>query len=401
MINWLDRNLSDHKYPKSSQQITENFDGHTVSFLFRTIFVIFILTTRCLSLYVPQCSSYVCRTKPIAFFAPNPVMRIIPTVAFLAAAQLATDSCALATTVPVHTSKGIVVSQNELASAVGVKILRAGGNAVDAAIATAFALAVTHPAAGNIGGGGYIVYRPATGEPITYDFRETAPAKAAINMFLNKDGNYDPGIHHHSHRAVGVPGTVAGLYLAWKENGRLPWKQLVQPAVGLARDGFLISAGLAQSLKAVLPDMRRYPASVAQFSRSGVPYAPGERLRQDDLARTLARIAENGPKGFYEGKTAALVEREMLANEGLITRDDLKAYQPKRRAPVRGTYRGCEIISMPPSSSGGTALIEMLNILEGYDLRSSGFGSAQTVHLVVEAMRRVTRTARATWVIPI
>ena len=206
-------------------------------------------------------------------------------------------------------------------------------------------------------------------------------------MFL-KDGKYESTIHHQGYLSVGVPGTVAGLYLAWSEHGKLPWKRLVEPAVALARDGFVLSEGLARSLRAVLPEMKKYPASVAQFSKNGVPYEAGETFTQSDLGRTLARIAESGPAGFYEGETALLIEKEMKTNGGLITRADLKAYKPERRVPVKGTYRGYEVISMPPISSGGTALIEMLNVLEGYDLTASGFGSAHSVHLIAEAMRR-------------
>jgi gamma-glutamyltranspeptidase / glutathione hydrolase len=289
--------------------------------------------------------------------------------------------------VPERARDGMVVSQNSLASKVGADVLAEGGTAVDAAVATAFALAVTHPTAGNIGGGGFIVYRPSTGDPVAYDFREIAPAKSSPTMFL-RNGKYDEDLHHNSHLSVGVPGTVAGLHLAWKEQGRLPWRRLVDPAVALARDGFVVTYGLARSLENILPDMQKYPASLTQFSKNGQPYRPGDVLRQPDLARTLQRIAEQGPAGFYEGETAALIEKEMLANGGLITRADLKAYQPKTRVPLRGSYRGYDVISMPPISSGGTALMEMLNILEGYDLTKTGFGSADTIHLMTEAMRR-------------
>lgn len=296
--------------------------------------------------------------------------------------------CALvAGSAPARASLGMVVSQESLASDIGFQVIKNGGNAIDAAVATAFALAVTHPTAGNIGGGGFIVYRPATGGPVAYDFREMAPAGASPTMWL-KDGKYDVDLHHHSHRSVGVPGTVAGLHLAWKEHGSKPWKDLVLPAVALAREGFEVTHGLALSLKAMLPKFEKYPATVAQFSKQGVPYEAGEILRQPDLARTLQRIADHGPAGFYEGETAELIEKEMRANDGLITRADLKAYQAKQRAVVTGTYRGYEIISMPPPSSGGIAIIQMLNILEGWDLRTHGYGSAQNVHYMIEAMRR-------------
>jgi gamma-glutamyltranspeptidase/glutathione hydrolase len=281
----------------------------------------------------------------------------------------------------------MVASQSEIASKIGADVIGAGGTAVDAAVATAFALAVVHPAAGNIGGGGFIVYRPAKGEPVAYDFREMAPAKASPTMFLT-DGKYSAEVHHNSHLAVGVPGTVAGLHMAWKEQGKLPWKRLVEPAVALARDGFTVTEGLARSLKGAMRGMQKYPASVAQFSKSGTPYEAGEILKQPDLARTLDRIATQGPAGFYQGETALLLEKEMLANGGVITRDDLKNYAAKKRTPVRGTYRGYDVIAMPPASSGGVALIEMLNVLEGYDVPAMGFASANTVHLMAEAMKR-------------
>lgn len=289
---------------------------------------------------------------------------------------------------PFRAKGGMVVSQNQIASQVGADVLAEGGTAVDAAVATAFALAVTHPSAGNVGGGGFLVYRPAAGPPAAYDFREVAPAGSSPTMFIGKDGRYDPERHHYSHVAVGVPGTVAGLHLAWKENGKLSWRRLVDPAVRLARDGFALSEGLARSLQAVLPEMKKYPASLAAFSKAGVAYEPGEVFRQPDLARTLERIAAEGPAGFYSGETAELIEREMKANGGLITRQDLAAYAARRREPVRGSYRGYEVLSMPPISSGGTALIQILNVLEGYDLKQAGFGSAQAVHWTAEAMRR-------------
>jgi gamma-glutamyltranspeptidase / glutathione hydrolase len=288
---------------------------------------------------------------------------------------------------PVRTRGGMVVSQNELASQAGAQALRDGGTAIDAAVATAFVLAVTHPTAGNIGGGGFIVFRPASGAPAAYDFREVAPAKATPTMFL-EDGKYSAKRHHDSYLSVGVPGTVAGLHLAWKEHGRLPWKRLVEPAIALARDGFVVTEGLARSLRSALKPMAAYPASVAQFSKNGTPYEAGDILKQADLARTLQRIADQGPAGFYEGETAALVEKEMAAHGGLITRADLKAYQPRTRTPVTGTYRGYDILSMPPTSSGGVGLIEQLNILEGYDLKALGFRSAASTHAIIEAMRR-------------
>jgi len=306
---------------------------------------------------------------------------------FIAGLVVLAVATLIAESTPTRTKSGMVVSQNETASRVGAEVLRDGGSAIDAAVATAFALAVTHPTAGNIGGGGFIVYRPASGDPVAYDFREMAPAKASATMFL-QDGKYSSRVHHDSYLAVGVPGTVAGLHLAWQQHGRLPWNRLVSPAIALARGGFIVTDGLSRSLKGVLPQMADFPASVAQFTRNGVPYEAGDLLKMPDLARTLQRIADRGPAGFYEGETALLIEKDMAAHGGLITRDDLKAYQAKIRTPLRGTYRDLEVISIPPPSSGGTALIEMLNILEGFDLTPMGYGSAASLHLIAESMRR-------------
>jgi gamma-glutamyltranspeptidase/glutathione hydrolase len=268
----------------------------------------------------------------------------------LALVALVPDIAVADTSHPLRSPAGMVVSQSALASRVGSEVLQTGGSAVDAAVATAFALAVTHPAAGNVGGGGFLLYRPAQGEPVAYDFREKAPAAATATMFL-RDGAYDGKVHHESHLSVGVPGTVAGLHLAWKENGKLPWRRLVEPAIALAKDGFMVTDGLARSLEGVLPTLLGHPASRAQFSLDGAPYKAGDTLVQGDLARTLERIAAHGPAGFYEGETARLIAREMKDGGGLVTEADLAAYTPKRRAPVRGTYRGYEVLSMPPPSS--------------------------------------------------
>jgi len=311
-------------------------------------------------------------------------MRFAVAVAIVSSALAVTTG---ASSVPIRAKSGIVASQNETASRIGTDVIKDGGTAVDAAVATAFALAVTHPTAGNIGGGGFLVVRPAQGEPVTYDFREKAPAKASPTMWM-KDGQYSAERHHNSYLAVGVPGTVAGLHLAWKEQGKLPWKRLVEPAVTLARDGFPVSDNLSRSLKSVMRTMQKYPASVAAFTKNGVPYEPGEILKQPDLAKTLERIATQGPAGFYQGETAALLEKDMAANGGLITREDLKNYTAVRRAAVKGTYRGYDIISMPPPSSGGIGIIEMLNVLEGYDIKSMGFGSAAEIHVMAESMKR-------------
>ena len=315
-------------------------------------------------------------------------MRFLP----VRAAAVAVACALLVATVggssePVRARRGMAVASDGVAARVGRDVLQAGGSAVDAAVATAFALAVTLPAAGNIGGGGFLVHRGADGSSEAYDFRETAPAAASPEMFLS-GGVYDAARHHASHVAVGVPGTVAGLHRAWTDHGRLPWRRLVEPAVALARDGFVLTYARAASLAAALPRMSRYPASVAAFSDDGAPYAAGDRFRQPELATTLELIADEGPAGFYRGRTAALVAREMAAQGGLITEADLAAYEPRVREPVRGSYRGYEVVSMPPPSSGGVTLIQMLNVLEGYDLGAGGHGSALNVHRIAEAMRR-------------
>ena len=312
-------------------------------------------------------------------------MRLLHALLLLAAS--AAVPSAEAGSVPVRARNGMVVSQNAIASQVGMEVMLAGGNAVDAAVATAFALAVVHPTAGNIGGGGFLLLRPAKGPAAVYDFREQAPAAATPTMFL-KDGKYSSELHHDSPLAVGVPGTVAGLHMAWTDNGRMPWKGLLQPAISLAREGFMVSDGLARSLREVLPEMKRYPASLAQFSRQGVPYEMGDVLQQPDLAKTLERIAEKGARGFYDGETAELIEKEMKARGGLITREDLRRYTIYRRPPLRGTYRGIEILTVPPPSAGGVALLQCLNVLEGFDVPAMGPNSSLFVHTVSEALRR-------------
>ena len=285
--------------------------------------------------------------------------------------------------------RGMVVSASGIASAIGRDVLAAGGNAVDAAVATGFALAVTYPVAGNIGGGGFMVIRLPDGRATTIDFREMAPKSATPTMFTDSAGTYSARIHHDSHQSVGVPGTVAGFELAHRKYGSTKWSRLVDPAVRLAGDGFAAPTGLSQSLARELDgSFKEYPASVAAYSRSGRPYAAGDTIRQPDLAKTLTRIRDDGRDGFYKGETARLVAQDMRQNGGLITEDDLARYEAKERAPIRGTYRGYEIISMPPPSSGGVVLVEMLNILEGYPLEAAGHDSPRYVHLVTEAMRR-------------
>lgn len=286
---------------------------------------------------------------------------------------------------------GMVVSAYPDASLAGAEVLRAGGNAVDAAIATGMALAVTHPTAGNIGGGGFMVIRFPDGDATTIDFREKAPLAAHPGMFVDEAGEYSSAIHHRSHLAVGVPGTVAGFDLAHQRYGSAPWRDLVDPAVVLARDGFVLRERLAASLERMIPRFGDYPASLAQFSKAGAPYAVGEMLVQSDLAATLERIRDQGRAGFYQGETARLIAAEMVRGGGMITEEDLARYEAQEREPIRGTYRGYDVISMPPPSSGGVAIVQMLNILEGYDLGAMGHNSPEYVHHLAEAMRRAYR----------
>ncbi len=292
---------------------------------------------------------------------------------------------------PVRAGTGMVVSQHWLASEVGRDVLAAGGNAIDAAIATGFALAVVHPSAGNIGGGGFMVVRFPNGQTAAIDFREKAPLASFPQMWLDENGEYSSQVHHYSHKAVGVPGTVAGFDMAHKLYGDINWERVVYPSVALAQDGFEVSESLARGLARLVERMERYPATVAQFSKAGTPYAPGESLRQPDLANTLRRIMLEGRDGFYRGETARLIEAEMQRGEGILSSADLEIYQARERPPVRGTYRGYEIISMPPPSSGGVALVTMLNILEGFELSTFGHNTAPYIHHVSEAMRRAFR----------
>lgn len=280
------------------------------------------------------------------------------------------------------------MSASAIASEAGAQVLARGGNAVDAAVATGFALAVTYPTAGNIGGGGFMVIRMPDGKTTTFDFREKAPAAATPEMFTDSTGAYSSRKHHRTHLSVGVPGTVAGFALAHGKYGKSSWSSLVDPAVKLATDGFDVPTGLAASLSSAVTRLKDYPATVAAYSKNGTPYAVGERMKLPDLGRTLTRIRDGGRDGFYKGETARLIAEEMKRGGGVITEQDLAAYQAKERAAVKGTFNGYEVISMPPPSSGGIAMIEMLNILEGYDLKAAGHNSPRYLHLLTESMRR-------------
>jgi gamma-glutamyltranspeptidase / glutathione hydrolase len=290
-------------------------------------------------------------------------------------------------TEPVRARHEMVVSGTVPASEAGARVLAAGGNAVDAAIATGLALAVTHPAAGNIGGGGFMVIRFPDGTSTAIDFREKAPLAAYPEMFVGEDGEYSYERHHDSYLAVGVPGTVAGFWKAHSLYGTADWSTLVQPAIGLARDGFTVTPRLARGLAGLVERRSRYEGTVAAFSKGGVPYEAGELLRQPDLARTLERIRDQGRDGFYKGETARLLAEEMTRNGGMITEEDLARYQARERTPITGSYRGYDVVSMPPPSSGGIALVEMLNILEGFELSEMGHNSPEYLHYLTEAMR--------------
>lgn len=295
-----------------------------------------------------------------------------------------------ASRLPVRADHGMVASVSGIASQVGVEVMKRGGNAVDAAVAVAFTLAVSWPSAGNIGGGGFMLIRLADGTSEVIDYRERAPLAARRDMYLDEKGKPVEDLYENSYLAIAVPGTVAGLALAHRRHGKLPWRALVEPAARLARNGFTVDEYLARSLsgKRTTERLSRFPESRRIFLRDGRPYQPGERFRQPELAATLTRIARRGPRDFYEGETARLIVEDMKANGGIITLQDLREYEPSVRQPLRGTYRGYELLTMPPPSSGGTALLQMLNMLEHFELRSAGHHSAGYLHFLVEAMRR-------------
>jgi len=292
---------------------------------------------------------------------------------------------------PVVAKNGMVASQEKLATRVGVDILKAGGNAVDAAVAVGFALAVTHPQAGNIGGGGFmLVHLAGRNETIAIDYRETAPAAMTHDVFLDEKGEADPRKSRDSAIGVGVPGTVAGLALAHGQygSGKFTLAQLITPAIKLAREGFAVDDELADTLPRAQPRLVRWPSSAKIFLKpDGVALEHGDRLVQSDLAASLETIATDGARAFYEGPLGEKIAAAVRANGGIMTLDDLKNYRAIVRPPVRGTYRGYEIASMPPPSSGGVHLLQMLNILEGFPLRETGAQSAATLHLMIEAMK--------------
>ena len=287
---------------------------------------------------------------------------------------------------------GLVVAQEKIAARIGADILRQGGNAVDAAVATGFALAVTYPRAGNIGGGGFMMIHLASrNEDVALDYRETAPAAMTRDSFLGPDGKPDNAKSRDSALGIGVPGTVAGLALALEKygSGKFTLAQLLKPSIELARDGFVVTDDTADTLPQWYRRLAKWPASVKVFSRpDGTSLREGDKLVQTDLASTLSAIAEQGPRGFYEGPVAGKLAKAIRDAGGIMTTDDLKTYQPVIRTPVRGTYRGYDIVSMPLPSSGGIVLLETLNILEGFRLSDLEQGSAASLHLLIEAMKR-------------
>ncbi len=292
---------------------------------------------------------------------------------------------------PARGQQGMVASAHPLASAAGIEILEMGGNAVDAAVATAFALSVVEPYSSGLGGGGFMLILPGNEKAAesvkVLDYRETAPAAAHRDMYL-QDGEVVPGLSTIGHLAVGVPGTVAGLDLALKNYGTMTPAQVMAPAIRYAEQGFAVDSKFHQSSLYAMRHLRKYPASAKTLLDHGLPYPVGKTIKQPDLAKVLRNIAEQGPDVFYKGWIADAIVAEMQNGSGLITAQDLASYKPRMREPVIGTYRGYKIASMPPPSSGGTHVIQMLNILEGYDLGQMGYASAETVHILAETMRR-------------
>jgi gamma-glutamyltranspeptidase/glutathione hydrolase len=290
---------------------------------------------------------------------------------------------------PVYSQTGMVAAQNRIPAEIGAQVLADGGNAVDAAVAVGFALAVTLPRAGNIGGGGFMLVYDAQSDTTTaIDYREMAPLGATRDMFLDANGDADPNVSRNSHKAVGVPGTVAGFYYAHKEFGKLPWKRLVQPAVDLARDGIIVNQDLSLQLKNRQRRMCNDETTCAYFYKAGkVPYEMGERFMQTDLADTLQLIADEGADAFYHGAIAEKIAAEMESGGGLVDMASLAAYEPVIREPLRGNYRGHEIVAMPPTSSGGVHILQMLNILEHFPIAEFGAGSANEIHVLAEVMR--------------
>ena len=307
--------------------------------------------------------------------------------AIVAIGTVATAPLRAASVAPVAAENGMVVSAQHLATQVGVDVLKRGGNAVDAAVAVGYALAVAYPAAGNLGGGGFMTIELADGRKTFLDFRETAPKGATANMYLDKDGNVIKGLSTKGHLAVGVPGSVAGMEYAREKYGTMKRADLIAPALQLAEDGFVLDQGDIEMLHSATNDFREDPASAAIFLNNGKPFQVGERLTQHELAETLREISKRGSDGFYKGWVGAAIVASNQAGKGLLTQEDLDNYKVRELAPVECDYRGYHVVSAPPPSSGGVVICEVLNILEGYPLRELGYHSAEAVHYQIEAMR--------------
>ncbi|UFX42607.1 gamma-glutamyltransferase [Bradyrhizobium sp. 41S5] len=292
-----------------------------------------------------------------------------------------------ASVAPVAAENGMVVSAQHLATQVGIEVLKRGGNAVDAAVAVGYALAVAYPAAGNLGGGGFMTIQLADGRKTFLDFRETAPRGATANMYLDKDGNVINGLSTKGHLAVGVPGSVAGMEYAREKYGTMKRADVIAPALQLAEDGFVLDQGDVSMLQTSTKDFQDDPASATIFLNNGKPFQVGERLTQHELAETLREISKRGTDGFYKGWVGAAIVASSQAGKGLLTQEDLDNYKVRELAPVECDYRGYHVVSAPPPSSGGVVICEILNILEGYLLKELGYHSAQAVHYQIEAMR--------------
>ena len=311
----------------------------------------------------------------------------LPVPAFIASAVCCCGAALAASQAPVAAESGMVVSAQHLATRVGVDVLKDGGNAVDAAVAVGYALAVVYPAAGNLGGGGFMTIQLADGRKTFLDFREKAPLAASANMYLDKEGNVIKGASTNGHLAVGVPGTVSGMEMALAKYGTMKRAALIAPSIKYAQDGFVLDQGDVDMLVTATEDFKKDAATGAIFLNNGAAFAPGQKLVQKDLATTLKLISDKGEEGFYKGPVGAAIVASSLAGKGIITQADLDQYKTREMAPVECNYRGYGVVSAPPPSSGGVVICEILNILEGYPLKELGFRSAQAVHYQIEAMR--------------
>ncbi len=317
--------------------------------------------------------------KPTSVFSKPGIFLII--ISFLGIQVWAKD--------PVRAKNGMVVTSDKIATEVGVRILRKGGNAVDAAVAVGFALAVTYPYAGNLGGGGFMVIHTSSGKDITIDFREKAPLSASRNMYLDKEGNVIPEMSRFGWSSAGVPGTVAGLIMALEKYGTMKLKDVIEPAIELAENGFPVTYKFAESVNAYNADFNKFESSKKIFTRGGEFIKENELFVQKDLAHTLRLIQEEGAEGFYEGEVARLISEQSKEYGGFISLNDLKDYKPVEREPVKGNFRGYEIVSMPPPASGGVCIIEALNIIENYNISKEEWGSSKYIKILADALKYV------------